>query len=279
MVGRFGSIELSVVCNYLGVNFTPHWTRNVYSYIQSKRPAWWWRKGLLECFQTNAGFFCNDTDNVTRFCEMMLEDMTLLDVLGSWRKEEHFVKERIHKAKTTPIAFLEPFWADVPWTEALEGKKVLVVHPFAKQIEKQYERRKVLFKDPRMLPAFELETIQAVQTIGGENAGFHTWFDALDSMKQAMDEHDYDVVLTGCGAYGFPLAAHAKRRGKVGIHLGGVLQLLFGIKGKRWENPNIAAESLGAKGRYLELFNDAWDYPDESLRPKAFKKVEGGCYW
>lgn len=47
-----------------------------------------------------------------------------------------------------------------------------------------------------------------------------------------MDKVEYDVCLIGCGAYGFPLAAHAKRTGHKAIHLGGSLQLLFGIAGK-----------------------------------------------
>ena len=42
---------------------------------------------------------------------------------------------------------------------------------------------------------------------------------------------DFDVALIGCGAYGFPLAAKLKTAGKQAIHLGGVLQALFGIKG------------------------------------------------
>ena len=57
-------------------------------------------------------------------------------------------------------------------------------------------------------------------------------------MKSEIDKCDYDVCLIGCGAYGFPLAAHVKHKGKQAIHLGGTLQLLFGIKGNRWFDPN-----------------------------------------
>ena len=46
---------------------------------------------------------------------------------------------------------------------------------------------------------------------------------------------DFDVAIIGCGAYGFPLAAKLKQAGKQAIHLAGATQLLFGIKGKRWE--------------------------------------------
>ena len=48
-------------------------------------------------------------------------------------------------------------------------------------------------------------------------------------------EEIFDVAIIGCGAYGMPLAAMLKQAGKQAIHLGGATQLLFGIKGKRWE--------------------------------------------
>ena len=37
---------------------------------------------------------------------------------------------------------------------------------------------------------------------------------------------------------GLPLAVYAKRLGKVGFHMGGDLQVLFGIKGKRYDQPS-----------------------------------------
>ena len=45
-----------------------------------------------------------------------------------------------------------------------------------------------------------------------------------------MNKTDYDICLIDCGAYKFPLAAHAKRQGKKAIHLDGSLQLLSKIK-------------------------------------------------
>lgn len=63
-----------------------------------------------------------------------------------------------------------------------------------------------------------------------------------------MDKIDYDICLIGCGAYGFPLAAHAKRKGKKAVHLGGALQLLFGIKGKDGK-PKI----MQLRGSFLKM--------------------------
>lgn len=51
-------------------------------------------------------------------------------------------------------------------------------------------------------------------------------------MQDEISKEDYDICLIGCGAYGFSLAAYVKRCGKQAIHMGGALQLLFGIKGK-----------------------------------------------
>src|SRR5690606_28576019 len=111
---------------------------------------------------------------------------------------------------------------------------------FNKTIEEQYfKKRTLLFKDQRVLPEFKsLETIQAVQTIAGNNSEFNNWFEALDWMKKEIEKKDFDIAIIGCGAYGFPLAAHVKRLGKKAIHLGGATQLLFGIKGKRWTDRN-----------------------------------------
>ena len=88
-------------------------------------------------------------------------------------------------------------------------------------------------------------------------------------MEERISKIDFDVALLGCGAYGLPLAASIKRMGKKAVHLGGATQILFGIKGKRWEEiPKIA-----------KLFNENWVRPSEEERPDNFSEIEGGSYW
>ena len=145
---------------------------------------------------------------------------------------------------------------------------MLVVHPFTETIKKQYVVKDKLFVNPEFLPEFELLTVKAVQSIGG-NCAFSSWFDALDWMKGEMDKLDYDICIIGCGAYGLPLAAHAKRTGHKALHLGGASQLLFGIRGRRWDN----MEEL------KPLFNEYWVRPDTNETPPTANTVEGGCYW
>ena len=205
----------------------------------------------------------------------MLNDMSYVEILGSWLPSEKLFEEKLGKHKKVRLLYMEPFWSLPPWTKALEGKDVLVVHPFAETIEMQYEKRKFLFKN-NILPDFKLHTIKAVQSLAGTKTDYSDWFEALESMKQQMNNINYDICLIGAGAYGFPLAAHAKRSGKKAVHLGGSLQLLFGIKGKRWENPEYGKAS-GVD--YSKLINEYWVRPHENDKLLNATVVENACYW
>jgi hypothetical protein len=278
MVARFGSTELLALTNYLGVVEKHH---SIGKYVQGKQFAWWWEENVKEQMTKWSGFFPSSEENLMKFGNLMLEDMTQVDILGSWlRNEQIMIDEFCLKLQKVTLMALEPYWAKKPWTRVLEGKKVLVIHPFASLIESQYtEKRELLFQDKRVLPSFELKTLQAVQSLGGES-DFKDWFEALNWMKARMDATDYDVALIGCGAYGFPLAAHAKRMGKQSVHLGGALQLLFGIRGRRWEDANYGVREWGiANGLYCNLMNEAWVRPSDADRPACADKVEDACYW
>ena len=226
----------------------------------------------------NAGFFSPSTDQLDRFEEAMMKAMPLLDVLGSWCKEEGFFLDELSNATFVDLELLNPFWGSetTPWTLALEGKKVLVVHPFAETIQAQFAKRENVHNDPRILPDFSLITIKAVQSITGQKPDqFKTWFDALYYMQDDIDKKDYDICIIGCGAYGFLLAAHCKRMGKKAIHLGGATQLLFGIKGKRWEDPSYGFNSIN----YSSFFTPYWVRPSASETPTHSSTIEEGCYW
>lgn len=277
MIARYGSTELLCINNYLGIKTFRH---NIWNYITDKTPQFWWNRTCVSNMQHLSGFFPLTEQNLRRFAELMIEDSKQIDILGSWRLEERRLVN-IQKVKAVQLLLLEPYHAVHPWSRVLEGKKVLVVHPFTETIRHQYEeKRTLLFKNPEVLPKFHLETIQAVQSLGGKSS-FETWFDALQYMKDEIDKTDYDIALIGCGAYGFPLAAHVKRMGKKAVHLGGVLQMLFGIKGKRWTNPvcGMAALPFIRENYYNNLMNSYWVYPSDLERPQNADQVEGACYW
>lgn len=271
MIARFGSVEMDSLALYY---ITHYGNYGLLDFILRRCPIKEdWASSEHPVLCNNAGFFPKgDLKLVERFCELMLDCITELDVLGSWLKYEELFSH-LHQGALVPFLKLEPYNCQTrPWSRHLAGKKVLVVHPFVNSITQQYQqKRTLLFDDPEILPEFDLQVIPAVQSIAGNHPeGFDTWFDALDHMKAQIDACDYDICLIGCGAYGFPLAAHVKRQGKQGFHMGGSLQLLFGIKGKRWVR--------GYNG-YDRLFNEHWIFPLDSDKPKGIEKVEGGCYW
>jgi hypothetical protein len=276
MIARFGSNELLCLVTYFGVKEN---NKNIISYITGKSFGWWWNEENLKNMHLVAGFFPPLVSKFEQFCELMLQDLTEVDVLGSWLVNEQLIKQELKNAQKVDLRLLEPYWAENHWSRALEGKKVLVVHPFAKDIERQYQKRELLFKN-NILPQFQLTTIKAVLSLADEKTAFADWFEALDNMKAEIDKVDYDICLIGCGAYGFHLAAHVKRSGKKGFHYGGALQLLFGIRGSRWEDPNYGVQAWGIPvGFYVNLMNEHWISPSKNQMPKNAQVVEGACYW
>ncbi len=148
---------------------------------------------------------------------------------------------------------------EVPWTKALKGKKVLVVSPFYREIMTQYERRDLLWPDGR-LPECEMDYDPSLWI--RENGGF---FESLKILKERVLAKDFDIALLGCGSLGVPIAAEIKKAGKKAVVMGSALHLLYGIKGKRWDDRGI--------------YNEYWIRPGEYTKPSYADKIDSGTYW
>lgn len=264
MIARFGAFELGMSISAL----TPYSFINIKNLLCGEIASIGWNKNLAKSLCNNAGFFPNDKKEIIRFAQLLFADVKYCDILGSWLSGEKIISKELgeNKYKSVPLFDLEPFHHENPWTKALEGKNVLVVHPYEESILHQWKVRDKLFPNMDILPEFDLRIVKAIQSAAGNKSRFGTWFDALDYMKEEMDKEDYDIALIGCGAYGFHLAAHAKRTGHKAVHLGGLLQILFGIMGKRWE------------GKY-PFVNEYWIRPLPSDMIQNANSIENGCYW
>lgn len=269
MIARFGSVELQSVVDYLN----PPTLKNAVRFVKGKVPSWGYAPSTMRTMHINAGFFPATKTMLDRFGKLMLECMPMVDLLGSWRSEESMVMQYMPQTIRVPLYALEPYYFDNPWTPALESKKVLVVHPFEDTIRKQHEKDRYehLFADLRLTPNYELQTLKAVQSIAGNKpAEFDDWFQALDWMKREIDKRDFDIAIIGCGAYGFPLAAHVKQIGKKAVHLGGAVANLYGIRSNAIEKRN---KSLAGQ------INEFWVRPNDSETPKGIEMVECSRYW
>jgi hypothetical protein len=223
---------------------------------------------LREGSWTAAGLFPPTSEILARWSRLCEEALALTDLYFSWglSMDGYYRRKHLAKAEFADLGTLDAFQFDQPWTLALAGKRVLVVHPFARTIETQYVRhRQDLFGARPLLPEFDLKTVKTPQTIAGNTGGFASWFEAFDRTRDAIDAAEYDIALVGAGSYGMPLSAHIRRAGKSVVYVGGVLQVFFGIRGARWDNSG--------------LYNDLWVRPQPEDQPKNFQAVEGGCYW
>ena len=255
MAARFGTSE--------GATLSYYWKNK----LQGNEPVF--PDLYMNMMCNNAGFFPRDHEALRRWCETETQACADLDLLGvmQFMNEEWVARSLCPQAQLMPNSGLAS--AAHGWAPVLEGRTVLVVHPFTDTIKSQYQNhREEIFPGTNALPLFDLKCVKAVQTIADqEDSRFASWFDALDYMTEEIAKQTFDVALLGCGAYGFMLASRVKQMGKVAVHMGGSLQTLFGIKGARWD------------ARHSDMYNDAWVYPSEAEKPKGYEKVEGGCYW
>jgi hypothetical protein len=146
-----------------------------------------------------------------------------------------------------PYGFIEKLLIDKftlfrAFETELIGKAVLVISPFSKSITKNFEKRHEFFKDYRY-PDFELKLVNAPITYAGLPREFYphnNWFETLDFLKESLSAIDFDVALLSCGSYAGPLGLHIETElGKQAIYVGGLLQLYFGIMGRRYMGPFV----------------------------------------
>ena len=279
MISRLGTGEIGIVTNYITTHSHESMVRRCWDYVTDNTGLPWWDTLFFKSMKLNAGIFPESIETLNRFSERYLQDIPEIDILGSFNYTDRFLPLR-QDVKNVHLECLYPFFVERPWTRVLKGKKVLVVHPFVETIHSQHLQHEHLFDNKDVYPDYQLITIKAVQSNAGAHVPFSDWFEALEWMEEEISKVDFDFAIIGCGAYGLPIAAHVKRLGKKAIHIGGGSQLLFGIKGKRWDNDAYHWKSIPQLNtNYSNLYNDFWVRPNHSETPHLAKKVEGACYW
>lgn len=249
--GKLGSVETRVLVDH---RFRHHY-----------------RPRTLREAEQNAGIFPATPAQLDRAAQELWWALGSLDLLGCWPVpgQARLGMGLVPMPKRCEMPDLEPFFYPHPWTYGLRGLRVCVIHPFTASIRLQWGKRSRLFDNPAMLPPFELMLVRSPMTTTGTQVGWANWTEALESTWERIQGLNFDVALLGCGAYGLPLARRIRAQGRSAIHLGGSLQLLFGIFGRRWETFD----------RQRDLLNADWIRPLDADRPQGYEAIEGGCYW
>lgn len=270
LVGRLGGTEARFLSEFKKISSIAFLSKLIFRI----KPNWIKRSKEVN---TNAGFYFQNIDEVRLFSNLYFEALSDTDILGAWGTafssiESEFVNKISH---FVPVGMTAP-WIQaytaktnlIPWVVALEKKRVLIISPFIDSIKKQFANIKNVFPDSSF-HNFHLLTLKAPMTVSTSYPVEKSWIQELNLVKSKMDFIDFDVALVSAGSYSYPLAHHAKKMGRIGIHAGGGLQLFFGIMGRRWE-----------KSDYLvEIVNDYWIRPSKEETPDTALLVENGCYW
>lgn len=257
IAGKMGAVEQQVILSYL-----------------SKRPFPPVFNNDLRWHASNHAGITPPNDYIMNFfTDVYVDSLKNTDLLGIWfpenKREISMSKVLCEKAEfVNGLRFLEPFYHLDPWSSSLKGKKVLVVHPFEESIKEQYSKRHLLFNDKNILPDFDLITFKTYQTHGGGDTDL-PWHYCYSDMINRISNIDFDVALVGCGAYGLPICNHIKKMKKPAIHVGGGLQIMFGIKGNRWDNHEVISH----------FYNEHWKRPYDSEKTRNHQVVEGSTYW
>ena len=125
------------------------------------------------------------------------------------------------------------------WTRALQGRTVLVVHPFNTSIVSQLRRgsRAIWgsFADWIIPAGIRFKVVAPPQNLARSNESSN-WREALDTIIQRVDAAGhFDLAMISCGGLGMLLGAHLLATNRSSMYHGGSLQLWFGVFGHRWE--------------------------------------------
>jgi hypothetical protein len=265
IIGRQGTIELQTVLSYVHTGTC--------------------KFSNLHTLEKHAGIYPRSYDSVVEWLNEYIEAVKSSNGLAvGWyaplAKGELSLLEIWHYAgKRIPLRALEPYYTapQTSWLRALDGCYVAVVSSFVPSIKKQLPHLQPIWKGREdMLPVgVQWSCVQSyyspvlAQGRCEWPEGIGSWSDAVTLLETQVVTSGAKVALLGCGGLAMPLALRLKKKGIATIVLGGSIQLLFGIKGRRWlDHPVISG-----------FFNDAWITPSEEEIPGAAADIEGGCYW
>ena len=269
-VGRNGTIELETL---------------LFKFYQAK-PGESYSEGIRRRMELNAGVFPPTQTSLDRWVFMMMEAIRNCDILvAGWYQplaiqEESLLDNTNKYAPRIPLRSLEPYYVEPSkrWTKLLEGHKVAVVSSFTKTILSQLSKKdeiwpvateSLLPNNVEWIPVQTGYSPALAEGSAGWPSDIQSWDVAVNYVVKQVKQSGARIALVACGGLGMVIGSELRKQGVVVIVLGGALQVLFGIKGKRWATHSVIQH----------FWNDAWVYPREDETPNGAWRIENGCYW
>lgn len=232
--------------------------------------------------ETESGVFAPDLASLLHFCARFEAAVGDLDAIGLF--DDAFSAEREIFARVRPAGLPMAFRdqepvrdpaipADACWLELLRGRRLVIVAPFADLLR---DRARADIYEAAWASAgkrwFEPAAVASVEIPYGFDPAtqrrYRSALELLDDVAGRLAALDFDVALIAAGGIAIPMAAAVKASGRVGLSLGGHLQVMFGVHGQRW---------LQRRHWREEIINGAWIGVPDRYRPDPGLSVED--YW
>lgn len=152
--------------------------------------------------------------------------------------------------------------------EIFKGKKILIISSHKSSIEEQIPKLSKIWGERNFFKKSEFVVYRPPCQFAGSGDG-NSWLGHYQKMCEDLSRLDFDLALVSCGGFGLITSDFIYKIGKTAVHVGGPLQLFFGIKGSRWKNNETIKKYQ----------NEYWISPLDVDKPKFPGIVEGGCYW
>jgi hypothetical protein len=234
----------------------------------------------LNVMKNNAGIKITSMDSLNDYSNKYLDAFKKCEMYAVWENwgdvykyisDSHdYITSTFKKEKIWAFSFDIYHYLHNPWTHALRGKRLLIISPFIDSIKLKIDNRKEIY-GVDLFPECEFVFIKPPQTQGDEPS--QEFNIELDKFKIELEKikDTFDIALVSCGGYGNLVCSLLYDMKRSAIYIGGVLQMYFGIYGKRWmrERKDILNMHL----------NNNWTRPGQLERPRSFEKVEDSCYW
>lgn len=231
------------------------------------------------------GVFPTNSEFLNEFVNFYTKHVHQIDILGVFQaeQEDKIIKENNLTADFIPYQYTEPD-RSIPANEPncylryFKDKKLLLISPFADLLklraskdifEQVWSKIQKKWFYPSDVSSLEIpySFVNSFQT----HRKYNNSIDLFDSICSRLSTIEFDVAFIGAGALGLPIASYIKNEGKIAISLGGHLQVLFGVKGDRWNR------DINWTSNYM---NEFWvDMPEKYHPENKSILTDDGAYW
>ncbi len=236
----------------------------------------------LKQLEINAGIYIKNKESLKVYVNQLINSYKECTMIGKWPLEGDVYKETGLGQKLILEMYpniprinareLEPYYStdSESWMSKMQGKRILLIHPFIETIKKQIPNLDKIFPGKDWFKDCSFVYLKSPITCANNHQDID-WQESYNTFINELNTYEeYDIALVACGGYGMLVSNHIYSNLKRSvIYVGGALQLFFGIIGKRWFiNKEV-----------MSLVNDYWVRPNKEDRPPNYQLIEKGCYW